>query len=215
MSPIIYRSLIVSFVFYCFLLSTPFQQFVLLSNDSLLVFTSPLKLEQPQQALTVKTPDLVHPFFPFTQWKHVKPCGEFFDEVKEFNKALECSNKNRFDLTPINQQQVFPPRCFIITTDSPDIRTSENGVFNYWNIGFFFYSGIVGLYEPEQKTIFIAENFDAPMIYRHELQHYFLDLMEGDGNGRHDDLIWSVCEPSHYSPSQEALANAGVNRKSN
>lgn len=145
---------------------------------------------------------------PFTDWSQLKPCGEFFDEHEEYEASLSCSNKELFAKAPYNKT-ITPvlPRCYVITTSSPDVH--QTPLFNYVSLTMFTHDGIVGFYDDSDKTVYIVENTDAAMVYRHEVQHYFLDLVEGDGNGKHDHNIWKVCEPPYYEPSDEAYKKAG------
>lgn len=151
----------------------------------------------------------IHYLIPFTEPKHLKPCSEFIDVVGEFEKALECSNREIFSKAPYSKP-ITPeiPQCYIITKESPDVH--QHRVFNYINFSMFTREGIVGFYEDKTKVIYIVENTDAPQVWRHELQHYFLDLVNGDGNGAHDDPIWQVCEEPRYTPSSEAYRRAGI-----
>lgn len=151
----------------------------------------------------------IHFLLPFSEWHDLRPCSEDMELVKEFETSLECSNREIFSKAPYNQE-IHPaiPSCWIVKVTSPDVHQTK--VFNYLNISMFTRDGIVGFYEDYNKTIYIVENTDAPHVWRHELQHYFLDLVTGDGNGNHDHDIWKKCLPRYYSPSDEAYRKAGV-----
>ena len=144
--------------------------------------------------------DAVHPAFPLTRWVHTTPCGVAFDEVKEFLRAQACANKTLRLGKP--EFQVPVPRCFIITTDSPDVK--QNGHINFAQIGS---GGIVGIYQTEMLTLFIIQNDDSAHIYRHETQHYFQHLDNPKtGGGGHEGTIWDQCEKPQYVPSTRAKA---------
>lgn len=134
-------------------------------------------------------------FAPDTRWGHLKPCGVYFNEVAEFNRALECVNENVYPFDPIEERKI--PRCFVVTVDSPEV--SGNGIFNYI---YAYGGGIVGYFDDRTDTMFIIENVDAAMIYRHELQHLFLQIHDGYGGGHYQD-IWQQCEPPSYNPPTE------------
>ena len=142
----------------------------------------------------------IHPAFPLTRWSHTRPCGVAFDEVKEFLRAQSCANTSlRLGKAAFH---VPAPRCFIVTTDSPDVK--QKGHVNFAQIGS---GGIVGIYQTEMFTLFIIENDDSANIYRHELQHYFQHLDDPKtGGGGHEGTIWEKCEAAQYVPSARAKA---------
>lgn len=130
----------------------------------------------------------IHYLMPFTKWEHLKPCGSYINEQEQFDQVLECTNR-KFH----KNLKTTLPRCFVVTTDSPDVIIEPN--VNFIPLGIFNMSGFVGLYEPKDKTVYLIENsrFDNLDTYRHELLHYYLDLSEGDGNASHDHDIWNKC----------------------
>lgn len=153
---------------------------------------------------------LIHELFPRSTWNDFEPCGLHFDEQKEFNAALQCVNEHVWSKTPITDDTVTHlPRCFIVKANSIDIYSRPDIGFNFVPEFFATPAGIqvgaiVGVYQPETRTVFIVENVDAPMIYRHELQHYFLHAHNPEtGGGGHDQEIWQKCEPPYYTPSDK------------
>lgn len=148
----------------------------------------------------------IHYLIPFTKAEHLKPCREVFNEEKNFQEALTCTNATVFHKDNLTEVEV--PECYVVSSDSPDVMESEDGSFNYISTSILLMQRILGFYEEETKTLYITETYDMEKVYRHELQHYFLHLKEGDGNGRHDHEIWQLCEPPYYEPSDEAIAHA-------
>lgn len=142
----------------------------------------------------------VHEVIPDTSWSHMRPCGEMFDEQKEFGRSLQCVNSNVFPDSPV--VGVLLPRCFIVSSSSPDVVRHQEAAFNaILLVDLFDINLIVGFYEPETETVFVVENEDAAATYRHELQHHFLHLKVGGGNASHSHEIWQKCESPHYVPS--------------
>lgn len=156
---------------------------------------------------------VIHELFPRSSWNDLEPCGLHFNEQEEFNKALQCVNKNVWPESPITKEEfTHIPRCFIVKAHSPDVYTSPQAGFNFWPIFEPTPMGIavgavVGVYQPETRTVYIVENIDAAMVYRHELQHYFLHEHNPEtGGGGHDQEIWHKCEPPYYTPSDAVKA---------
>ena len=156
---------------------------------------------------------MIHELFPHASWNDLEPCGLHFDEQKEFNTALQCVNKNVWPDSPITDSTVTHiPRCFIVKAKTVDVYTKPEIGFNFIPIFEPTPMGIevgavVGVYQPETRTVYIIENVDAPMIYRHELQHYFLHAHNPEtGGGGHHQEIWQKCEPPYYDPSDKVKA---------
>jgi hypothetical protein len=157
---------------------------------------------------------IIHELFPRSSWNDFEPCGLHFNEQEEFNKALQCVNTNVWKDSPIKDETVTHlPRCFIVKANSIDIYSRPDIGFNF--VPEFIATplgiqvgAIVGVYQPETRTVFIVENVDAPMIYRHELQHYFLHAHDPEtGGGGHHQTIWEKCEPPYYTPSEKVQRN--------
>lgn len=166
-------------------------------------------VEFPHSGKSIEAPQsspMVHRAFPRTSWSHVRPCNQYFDENMNYNRARSCSNAaSFFETGQTVSNSVSSPKCFVITSSSPDVRHSPvykmNGVILYGPISRYV---IVGLYEPTSETIFLVENYDLPMIYRHELQHYFQFKIDPEAKKKdHEGLVWDVCEPKTYTPSKE------------
>ena len=152
----------------------------------------------------------IHELFPNATWNDLEPCGIHFDEQKEFEKALQCVNNNVWRDTPLEKpEQTHIPRCFIVKANSSDVFTRPDIGFNFLPFFWFSFSGleigaVVGVYQPETRTVFVVENVDAAMVYRHELQHYFLHMHDPETQGGgHDQEIWHKCEPPYYTPSDK------------
>jgi len=152
--------------------------------------------------------DKIHELFPHTRWHHLKPCGISFDEERHFAKALQCVNEKVWKDSPIpDNREVLPiPRCFIVSVESPDIFSGMNSEFNFVPVMTPFGPGaVVGVYQPETRTVFMVENVDAPMVYRHELQHFFLHIHDPiTRGGGHHQKIWKECEEPYYEPSKKS-----------
>lgn len=134
----------------------------------------------------------IHELIPHTKWSTLRPCGAYFDEIAEYKQALQCSGN------VIKMKPSLPPRCFVITTDSPDIF--EGADFNGIPIITPLGTGrVVGFYDEFSETIYIVENIDAASTYRHESQHHFQHISGGVVN--HEGPIWNRCEKQYYEPS--------------
>lgn len=150
---------------------------------------------------------LIHELIPNSSWNDLEPCGNYFDEKEEFRKAISCVNEKVWPDSKLNTNELeFPiPRCFIVKAHGPNVL-SKNGI-NFVPIfdPLMGANAIVGVYQPETRTVFVVENIDAAMVYRHELQHYFLHEHNPEtGGGGHDQSIWQKCEPPYYEPSDKA-----------
>lgn len=177
----------------------------------ILVLTTPIfSLNQGQTivSLASKTNNPIHYLFPAATWNDLEPCGLHFDEQKEFNTALQCVNENVWKETPlVKPEQTHIPRCFVVKATAKDVFSRPDIGFNFLPMFFFSENGlelgaVVGVYDPITRTVFVVENIDAALVYRHELQHYFLHLHdpETEGGGHHQE-IWHQCEPPYYTPS--------------
>lgn len=144
----------------------------------------------------------VHEILPNTTWEHLKPCGIYFNEKEEFDRALQCVNERVWPESPVSEETTIP-RCFIVSTSSPDVMRFPDHPFNAIPIITIFGAGlVVGVYQPETHTVFVVENEDAAATYRHELQHLFLHIHDPEtGGGGHHQPIWEKCEPPYYEPS--------------
>ena len=148
---------------------------------------------------------MIHELFPNSTWGDLEPCGSLFNEAEEFAKAQQCVDEKVWPKTPLKPLKLEPPRCFILKASSPNVFSNPKMGFNF--IPMFDgrgIGGVVGVYQPETRTLFIVENIDAAMVYRHELQHFFLHVHdpETEGGG-HDQNIWKQCEPPYYTPSDK------------
>ena len=157
---------------------------------------------------------MIDDLFPNSGWNDLEPCGLHFNEQEEFNKALQCVTDKVWDKGPITDPNLTIPRCFILKAKSPDVYTRPDIGFNFIPImefdpqsGTVISGAVVGYYQTETKTVFVVENIDAPMVYRHELQHYFLHIQQPiTGGGGHHQKIWDRCEPPYYTPSDKVRA---------
>ena len=176
------------------------------------IFSPPLSLSNGESILVAgnSEPQSIHELFTRSTWNDFEPCGLHFDENKEFNDALQCVNTKVWPNSPIVDETVTHlPRCYVVKSSSIDIYSRPDIGYNFvpmFEVTSFGISvgGIVGVYQPETRTVFIVENIDAAMIYRHELQHYFLHAHDpATGGGGHDQDIWKKCEPPYYEPSDK------------
>jgi hypothetical protein len=154
----------------------------------------------------------IHELFPQSSWNDLVPCGQYFNEVEEFRKARSCVNQNVWSDRPLTEDELeFPiPRCYVIKAQSPNVLSKDGinflPIFDYNGLG-----AVVGVYQPETRTVFVVENIDAPQVYRHELQHYFLHEHDPETTGGgHDQPIWEKCEPPYYEPSDKAKVLIGL-----
>lgn len=156
-----------------------------------------------------KTP--IHALLSNTRWNDLKPCGVAFNEQEQFDQARECVNKKTWKKSPISSTLEIP-RCFIVSASSPDVYSDKSKTFNFIPmVDMFSVGAVLGVYHPETRTVFIVENIDAAMVYRHETQHYMLHEHDPKTRGAgHDQDIWTDCEPPYYSPTVEAQMIAAI-----
>jgi hypothetical protein len=183
------------------------------------VLTSPevqmnLRRGQSVPAVALSESEMIDTLFPNSGWNDLEPCGIHFNEQLEFETALQCVNKKVWADSKIPSDTSIP-RCFILKAKSPDVFTREDIGFNFIPIMDYDVSGqlitgaVVGYYQTETRTVFVVENIDAPMVYRHELQHYFLHIHDPEtGGGGHWQNIWDECEPPYYTPSDKVKTRA-------
>jgi hypothetical protein len=160
----------------------------------------------------------VHDLLPHTPWAQLEPCNAHFDEKKEYETAKQCVNENVWKTEDGSDaiKQQYPPRCFVIPAHAADVSRIDKGRFNAIVVfdPFMGYGAVVGFYHPDTRTLFVVENHDAPKIYRHELQHFFLHLYEPKSSGGgHFQPIWSICEEPYYSPSEKAKLHDFIEKK--
>ncbi len=130
---------------------------------------------------------------PHTTDTYLLPCSNFFNENKQFSNAIECSSK--FIKGDLPKKL---PECFIVSKDSPDISYDDKHKFNFINPNSFILQAILGFYDDTTETVYLVENTmveDESLedIYRHELNHYFLDLVYEDGDSHHRHPSWMGC----------------------
>lgn len=159
----------------------------------------------PPSIIHVSQQDSVHEILPNTKWEHLRPCGSAFNEAAEYEKALQCVNDKVWPESPLSTDFEVspPPRCFIVSTASLDV--ASNGEFNFIAVQTWFgVAAVLGVYQPETRTLFVVDNIDAGLVYRHELQHFFLHLHDPSTRGMgHNQPIWDACEPPTYTPSDK------------
>lgn len=188
------------------LLLPAFLVFVVLNQPSILLNRGIPVINDAQEGL-------VHEILPRTRWGNLKPCSQYFDEQEHFERALSCVNDKVWPDSPLvdtDLSPLVPPRCFIVSAESPDVFSAPDGTFNFIPlIDIFGIGAVVGVYQPETRTVFVVENVDAAMVYRHELQHVFLHLHNPEtGGGGHYQDIWKKCEPPYYTPTVKAEVSA-------
>lgn len=204
MISIVFRFVLTIVNFLIFFVFLYFAYAILVSAFFAFVYFS----DDPRASDRITSPNIVHPVFSKTKWDQVKPCGAFFDEKFHFEKTKVCANlafsKESKKTIP---NTVIIPRCFVISKSSSDIAYSSLFKMNAAIVKTLMeFLIVVGLYEPTDRTIFLIENHDLPMIYRHELQHYFQHLLDPKLiEKNHEGLIWDICEPRKYVPSEDQI----------
>lgn len=131
---------------------------------------------------------------PLTLPKHLVPCDRAIDTASEFKRALDCSK----GAIPGLPSDLAPPSCFLISASSPDVYRAPEG-FNFITTGIDMRFQVVGFYDRESRTVYVVENQEAPQIFRHELQHYFLDAV-GLVDLGHKHEVFNTCEPAYFTP---------------
>ncbi len=144
-----------------------------------------------------------------TTWNDLKPCGAFFEEDVEFLKALECTDKSIREVEKIQvKNDVNIPRCFVITTNSKDVYYNTELAGNFlhnFDLMSLTSEYIMGFYDDRDQTIYLVENLDIRGLYRHEVQHYLLDVAyEGIDRG-HTSSVWNRCEPRYHTPTERQI----------
>lgn len=183
-----------------------------LTLPSILVFavlTNPvIMFNRGVPALGSSEHTAIHELFPQSSWNDLVPCGQYFNEPEEFRVARSCVNQKVWSDRPLSENELdFPiPRCYVIKSQSPNVLSKDGinflPIFDADGLG-----AVVGVYQPETRTVFVVENIDAAQVYRHELQHYFLHEHDPETTGGgHDQKIWEKCEPPYYEPSEKARA---------
>lgn len=155
----------------------------------------------------------IHELFPQSSWNDLAPCGQYFNEQEEFRKARSCVNEKVWSDRPVSEDELefTIPRCYVLKAQSPNVL-SKDGINFVLIFDSFDLGSVVGVYQPETRTVYVVENIDAAEIYRHELQHYFLHEHDPETTGGgHDQEIWSKCEPPYYEPSDRAKALISAN----
>jgi hypothetical protein len=151
-------------------------------------------------------PNRVANEIPNTTWSQLRACGAYFDENEEYTRAFKCASpvlKEEYDKEL--SMSLNPPRCFVIPWDAPDVQfvlTYKTNAIIHVMFGEIYI--ILGFYLNSSDTIFLVENYDIAEIYRHELQHYFIDSLNLDRklNNEHAGTIWEKCEPKEHTTSQ-------------
>jgi hypothetical protein len=188
-----------------FLISIKTLAIILPSFLVYMVLTKPdILLHRGSPVIQTDKKDNIHELLPNTKWSSLRPCGEYFDEQAEFDRALQCLNEKVWVSNP--QPIVSIPRCFVVTVGANDVYSDKARSLNFVPIITPLSVGaIVGVYEPKTRTVFVVENVDANHIYRHELQHFFLHLHDPHtGGGGHHQKLWEQCEAPFYEPSIKA-----------
>lgn len=147
----------------------------------------------------------IHEIIPHTRWSHLRPCGAYLDEQEEFAAARQCVNSKvpLFKKKPVPQTALVP-RCFVITTDSPNVlQGPSHNAIPIIDIFRGRMGGILGFYDSSTQTVYVVENVDVAQIYRHELQHHFQHITGHTVN--HEGEVWNKCEPPLYEPSKTSI----------
>jgi len=102
------------------------------------------------------------------------------------------------------------PSCYVIHENAPvifnDLR--DNYIPLLHPAGYIM--PVLGLYSKTEKMIILVEHIDVEEVYRHEVQHFLLDVLEEKGTnynaeGPHSHKIWQECLPPTHQASKKAL----------
>jgi hypothetical protein len=152
--------------------------------------------------------------FPLSSPEDFISCDKVFDDEANYNQALECVNNSGVLREKLNPGP--KPKCWVVKTTSPDIKPALS--FNYLAklIPTLVISpdgrpdfkiltlNILGLFDPLTDNMYVVENIDQDIIYRHELQHHFLKLANVENDNSHSSDVWKKCEAATYKPSRKA-----------
>lgn len=188
-----------------------FFKVISLILPSFLVYSIMLRPEivlmRGQPVIGIVDEQKIDRILPNTRWGHLTPCSKWFNEYVEFNKVIQCVNSKLFKNDPILDLAL--PRCYVISVNSMDVFASDDKKYNFlvYTNG-LNYTAMVGFYQEDTNTIFIVENVDTATVYRHEVQHFILDVhtkIGSDINHSHD--IWKYCEANSYCVELERHLN--------
>lgn len=133
----------------------------------------------------------VHPYIPRTKVEDLTSCHKVLKTQELFDEAITCVSASLPKASEINKL----PRCYVLSDTSGDVKQGQK--FNFINLlGVKF---VLGFYEPVNKTIYLVSDPSNSDTYKHEVQHYILDLLLQDADAAHSNIIWSTCEEAHYS----------------
>jgi len=140
----------------------------------------------------------------FVQWKHVSPCSDYLNEVEQYKQTIKCSSEVFTGEEIRKLKDLDLPECYVIHEDAPVIFHDSHD--NYIPIfhPFGYVMPVLGLYSSNKQLILLVEHVDLEEVYRHEIQHFLLDILEKDADGGHVHDIWKECEPPTHSASKKA-----------
>jgi hypothetical protein len=174
-----------------------------------------------------RSTSLIHELLAKTEWKHLEPCGAHFNERKNFEESLSCTNKALKE-TGVEEvsRNVSIPTCYVITSRSPDVVRAglvNLAIFSWATpTGRIAIGAVLGFFIPDSEHIFVVENIDVEEIYRHELQHYFLKIAGVEQTDKpetiHSHHTYDVCEARTYTKSSkvkelEEILNVKTHKK--
>jgi len=136
----------------------------------------------------------VHFITPFTSSEDLKPCSAYINEQEQYKKAFRCSST----VMDLKGKEFALPKCYVLLEGSPDVQT--NSKYSCLVTGVVVAECILGFYDDDTRIIFIVyskKTRDIEKTYRHELQHYFLDLISNNADAPHAHKVWKTCEPRY------------------
>lgn len=170
----------------------------------ILIFTVNLTVLIP----SVGQQESVHPLLPFTSQEDIVPCSDYIDLEFEYETSRTCSAKS---LKVDKDSLVKVPECYIVLNTSPDVHSDLE--MNYIKELGFFGAAILGFYDIEKEIMFLVNNERVAEIFRHEMQHHYLNGL-GITEGDHDHpSIWKDCESARYDSSLSTSINPDFDPK--
>ena len=156
----------------------------------------------------------VYPKLFFTKRIHVVECSKMFNAEQEYWRSFACTLKSDESLyAPVSEkwdELKHIPECSIILSESPDVISGK--YINYVQLG--FQGGhVLGFYVLRSKNTFIVQNFDMEQVWRHEVQHHILNVLNIEDS--HSHAVWSTCEPRYYTASKEVKETGSLYKKRN
>jgi hypothetical protein len=126
----------------------------------------------------------------YTMEEHIEPCSAQIEVQNEYIEALKCMKHAGMQIGPYLEWLPKIPECYIIKRESPDVFSGKhNNFIRLRALG----GKVLGFYTYPSQKIFLVENSDMVETWRHEVQHYVLDVLNIKDKD-HSHLIWAICE---------------------